>query len=149
MLSLNLTHVKLNPNMNYWLVKSEPSEYGWEDLFSKGEDIWDGIRNYQARNFLKEMKTGDLVLFYHSGKNKEIVGVAKVSEEAFPDLEDGEDKGWVAVKIKPHQKLKNPVTLDQIKADDLLATLHLVKQSRLSTMPVEKSQFDHIIKLGS
>jgi len=149
MLSLNLTHVKLNPNMNYWLVKSEPSEYGWEDLFSKGEDIWDGIRNYQARNFLKEMKTGDLVLFYHSGKNKEIVGVAKVSEEAFPDLEEGEDKGWVAVKIKPHQKLKNPVTLDQIKADDLLATLHLVKQSRLSTMPVEKSQFDHIIKLGS
>lgn len=149
MLSLNLTHVKLNPNMNYWLVKSEPSEYGWEDLFSKGEDIWDGIRNYQARNFLKEMKTGDLVLFYHSGKNKEIVGVAKVSEEAFPDLENGEDKGWVAVKIKPHQKLKKPVTLDQIKADDLLATLHLVKQSRLSTMPVEKSQFDHIIKLGS
>lgn len=149
MLSLNLTHVKLNPNMNYWLVKSEPSEYGWEDLFSKGEDIWDGIRNYQARNFLKEMKTGDLVLFYHSGKNKEIVGVAKVSEEAFPDLEEGEDKGWVAVKIKPHQKLKNPVTLDQIKADELLATLHLVKQSRLSTMPVEKSQFDHIIKLGS
>ena len=149
MLSLNLTHVKLNPNMNYWLVKSEPSEYGWVDLFSKGEDIWDGIRNYQARNFLKEMKTGDLVLFYHSGKNKEIVGVAKVSEEAFPDLEEGEDKGWVAVKIKPHQKLKNPVTLDQIKADDLLATLHLVKQSRLSTMPVEKSQFDHIIKLGS
>lgn len=149
MLSLNLTHVKLNPNMNYWLVKSEPSEYGWEDLFSNGEDIWDGIRNYQARNFLKEMKTGDLVLFYHSGKNKEIVGVAKVSEEAFPDLEEGEDKGWVAVKIKPHQKLKNPVTLDQIKADDLLATLHLVKQSRLSTMPVEKSQFDHIIKLGS
>jgi len=149
MLSLNLTLTKQNPNMNYWLVKSEPSEYGWEDLFSKGEDIWDGIRNYQARNFLKEMKTGDLVLFYHSGKNKEIVGVAKVSEEAFPDLEEGEDKGWVAVKIKPHQKLKNPVTLDQIKADDLLATLHLVKQSRLSTMPVEKSQFDHIIKLGS
>ena len=149
MLSLNLTHVKLNPNMNYWLVKSEPSEYGWEDLFSKGEDIWDGIRNYQARNFLKEMKTGDLVLFYHSGKNKEIVGVAKVSEEAFPDLEEGEDKGWVAVKIKPHQKLKSPVTLDQIKSDDLLSTLHLVKQSRLSTMPVEKIQFDHIIKLGS
>lgn len=149
MLSLNLTLAKLNPNMNYWLVKSEPSEYGWEDLFFKGEDIWDGIRNYQARNFLKEMKTGDLVLFYHSGKNKEIVGVAMVSEEAFPDPEEGGDKGWVAVKIKPHQKLKNPVTLDQIRADDLLATLYLVKQSRLSTMPVEKPQFDHIIKLGS
>jgi len=148
-LSLNLTLVKQNPNMKYWLVKSEPSEYGWEDLVSKGEDIWDGIRNYQARNFLKEMKTGDLVLFYHSGKNKEIVGVAKVSEEAFPDMEEGEDKGWVAVKIKPHQNLKNPVSLEQIKSDNLLATLHLVKQSRLSTMPVGKGQFDHIIQLGS
>lgn len=149
MLSLNLTLTKLNPNMKYWLVKSEPSEYGWEDLVSKGEDIWDGIRNFQARNFLKEMKSGDLVLFYHSGKNKEIVGVAKVSKEAFPDLEEGEDKGWVAIKIKSHQKLRNPVTLEQIKSDDLLATLHLVKQSRLSTMPVEKKQFDHILQLGS
>jgi predicted RNA-binding protein with PUA-like domain len=90
-----------------------------------------------------------LVLFYHSGKNKEIVGVAKVSEEAFADLEEGEDKGWVAVKIKPHQNLKNPVSLEQIKSDNLLATLHLVKQSRLSTMPVGKEQFDHIIQLGS
>lgn len=149
MLSLNLTLTKLNPNMKYWLVKSEPSEYGWEDLVSKGEDIWDGIRNFQARNFLKEMKSGDLVLFYHSGKNKEIVGVAKVSKEAFPDLEEGEDKGWVAIKIKSHQKLRNPVTLEQIKSDGLLSTLHLVKQSRLSTMPVEKKQFDHILQLGS
>lgn len=149
MLSLNLTLTKLNPSMKYWLVKSEPSEYGWEDLVSKGEDIWDGIHNFQARNFLKEMKTGDLVLFYHSGKNKEIVGVTIISKEAFPDLENGEEKGWVAVKIKPVQNLKNPVTLEQIKSDDLLTTLHLVKQSRLSIMPVNKEQFDHIIRLGS
>ncbi|MCL6257962.1 EVE domain-containing protein [Aquiflexum sp. TKW24L] len=135
--------------MRYWLVKSEPSEYGWEDLLSKGEDIWDGIRNYQARNFLKEMETGDEVLFYHSGKNKEIVGIAKVSQEAFPDLEDGEDKGWVAVKLKPHKALANSVTLEQIKSDSILSTIYLVKQSRLSTMPVEKIQFDHIIQLGS
>lgn len=135
--------------MNYWLVKSEPSEYGWEDLVNKGEDVWDGIRNYQARNYLKEMKAGDLVLFYHSGKNKEIVGVAKVSKEAFPDLEEGEDKGWVAVKLKPHLDLKNPVSLAQIKSNEKLSSLPLLKQSRLSTMPIEKSQFDHILLLGS
>lgn len=144
-----MTLTKLNPNMKYWLVKSEPSEYGWEDLVSKGEDIWDGIRNFQARNYMKEMKAGDLVLFYHSGKNKEIVGVAKVSKEAFPDLEEGEDKGWVAIKIKSDQKLKNPVTLEQIKSDEKLSSLPLLKQSRLSTMPIEKSQFDHILILGS
>jgi predicted RNA-binding protein with PUA-like domain len=135
--------------MNYWLVKSEPSEYGWEDLVTKGEDVWDGIRNYQARNYLREMKVGDLVLFYHSGKNKEIVGVAIVSKEAFPDLEEGEDKGWVAIKIKSHQKLKIPVSLEQLKSDEKLSSLPLLKQSRLSTMPVEKSQFDHILILGS
>ncbi|MCS4434150.1 EVE domain-containing protein [Aquiflexum gelatinilyticum] len=135
--------------MNYWLVKSEPSKYGWEDLVTKGEDVWDGIRNYQARNYLKEMKAGDLVLFYHSGKNKEIIGVAKVSKEAFPDLEEGEDKGWVAVKLKPHLDLKNPVSLAQIKSNEKLSSLPLLKQSRLSTMPIEKSQFDHILLLGS
>lgn len=135
--------------MNYWLVKSEPSEYGWEDLVTKGEDVWDGIRNYQARNYLREMKVGDLVLFYHSGKNKEIVGVAIVSKEAFPDLEEGEDKGWVAIKIKSHQKLKIPVSLEHLKSDEKLSSLPLLKQSRLSTMPVEKSQFDHILILGS
>jgi len=135
--------------MNYWLVKSEPESYSWDDLNKKGEDIWDGIRNYQARNFLKEMKLGDLVLFYHSGKPKEIVGIAKVSEEAFPDPNDKEDKGWVAVKLKPSKALPKPLTLEQIKTEDQLSTLLLIKQSRLSVMPVEKSQFDHIIKLSS
>lgn len=136
-------------NMNYWLVKSEPSEYGWEDLTHKGEDIWDGIRNFQARNYLKEMKTGDQVLFYHSGKTKEIVGLAEVSKEAFPDPKDEENKGWVAIKIIPKKTLIKPVDLEQIKSDDLLNTMALIKQSRLSVMPVEKIQFDHIIKLSS
>lgn len=135
--------------MNYWLVKSEPESYSWDDLIEKGEDIWDGIRNYQARNFLKEMKLGEKVLFYHSGKPKEIVGVAEVSEEAFTDPNDKENKGWVAVKIKPLKALSKPLSLDQIKSEDQLSNLLLVKQSRLSVMPVEKSQFDHIIKLSS
>lgn len=135
--------------MNYWLVKSEPESYSWDDLNKKGEDIWDGIRNYQARNFLKEMKLGDLVLFYHSGKPKEIVGIAEISEEAFPDPNDKEGKGWMAVKIKPSKPLPKPLGLEQIKNEDLLSTLLLLKQSRLSVMPVEKKQFEHIIKLSS
>ncbi|WP_373520677.1 EVE domain-containing protein [Aquiflexum sp.] len=135
--------------MNYWLVKSEPESYSWDDLIKKGEDIWDGIRNYQARNFLKEMKLGEKVLFYHSGKPKEIVGIAEVSEEAFPDPNDKEDKGWVAVKIKHLKVLSKPVTLEQIKSEDQLSSLLLIKQSRLSVMPLEKSQFDHIVKLSS
>ncbi|PSL02661.1 putative RNA-binding protein with PUA-like domain [Cecembia rubra] len=136
-------------NMNYWLVKSEPSEYGWDDLNSKGEELWDGIRNFQARNYLKEMKIGDQVLFYHSGKTKEIVGIAQVSEEAFPDPKDDENKGWVAIRIIPKKALKKPVNLEQIKSDDLLSSMPLLKQSRLSVMPVEKIQFEHIIKLSS
>ncbi|WP_373496166.1 EVE domain-containing protein [Aquiflexum sp.] len=135
--------------MNYWLVKSEPESYSWDDLNKKREDIWDGIRNYQARNFLKEMKLGEKVLFYHSGKPKEIVGIAEISEEAFPDPNDKEDKGWVAVKIKPLKVLSKPVTLEQIKSEDQLSNLLLIKQSRLSVMAVEKSHYDHIIKLSS
>lgn len=135
--------------MNYWLVKSEPESYSWDDLNKKEEDIWDGIRNYQARNFLKEMKLGEKVLFYHSGKPKEIVGIAEVSEEAFPDPNDKDEKGWVAVKLKPLEVLSRPVTLAQIKSDDQLDDLLLLKQSRLSVMSVEKSQYDHIVKLGT
>ncbi|WP_194972976.1 EVE domain-containing protein [Aquiflexum lacus] len=135
--------------MNYWLVKSEPESYSWDDLQSKGEDIWDGIRNYQARNYLKEMKLGEKVLFYHSGKPKEIVGIAKVSEESFPDPNDKDDKGWVAVKLNPLKALSKPITLEQIKNEDELSTMLLIKQSRLSVMPVEKSQFDHIVKLST
>lgn len=135
--------------MKYWLIKSEPEEYSWENLQKRGEEIWDGIRNFQARNYLKEMKVGDLLLFYHSGKTKEIVGVAKVTQEAFPDPGDQEHKGWVSIKIKPYESIKNPLTLAQIKNDGQLGNLALLKQSRLSVMPVEKQEFDHIVKITS
>lgn len=135
--------------MNHWLVKSEPSEYGWADLEAKKEDIWDGIRNFQARNYLRDMRVGDQVLFYHSGKNKEIVGVAVVSEEAFPEAKDTEAQGWVAVRIRAGRALAKPVALDTIKSEDRLSSLPLLKQSRLSVMPVEKNAFDLILKLGS
>lgn len=130
--------------MNYWLVKSEPSSYSWDDLVEKGEDVWDGVRNYQARNFLREMEKGDLVYFYHSGKEKAIVGLAEVSEEAFPDPKDSD---WVAVKIRDKKKLKKPITLSQIKSEDLLSEMLLIKQSRLSVMSLTKVEFDTIQKM--
>ncbi|ERM80711.1 hypothetical protein P872_21460 [Rhodonellum psychrophilum GCM71 = DSM 17998] len=135
--------------MKYWLVKSEPETYSFEDLTKKGEDVWDGIRNFQARNYLREMEIGDHILFYHSGKKKEIVGVAKVSASAFPDTGDSQNKGWLAVKIKPVKALSKPMGLEEIKADDNLSDLPMLKQSRLSVMPVEKPQFDHIINISS
>jgi predicted RNA-binding protein with PUA-like domain len=131
--------------MNYWLVKSEPTSYSWDDLKSIGDDIWDGVRNYQARNFMKEMKMGDQVFFYHSGKEKAIVGLAEVTEEAFPDPKDS---SFVAVKIKAKKGFNNPVSLSQIKATDLLSDLMLIKQSRLSVMPVAKVEADLLIKMS-
>lgn len=135
--------------MNYWLVKSEPNAYSWDDLCKGGDVIWDGIRNYQARNFLKVMKKGDQAFYYHSGKDREIVGIAEIIEEAYPDPKDKEEKGWVNVKIKATQKLNQPVSLDQIKQEDMLSEMILLKQSRLSVMPVAKNEFNHILKLGS
>lgn len=134
--------------MNYWLVKSEPESYSWEDLQQKGEDIWDGIRNYQARNYLQEMEVGDEVLFYHSGKNKAIVGLATVSQQAFPDPNDGEQKGWLAVRLKANRTLAKPVTLAQLKAHDHLKELALFKQSRLSVIPVNHAHFELILALS-
>jgi predicted RNA-binding protein with PUA-like domain len=131
--------------MNYWLMKSEPNSYSWNDLSAKSEDIWDGVRNYQARNFMKEMKLGDQVFFYHSGKEKAIVGLAEVSEEAFPDPKD---QDFVAVKIKSKQPLKNPVSLSEIKSTDLLSELALIKQSRLSVMPISKIEADILMKMS-
>ncbi|MEN2282380.1 EVE domain-containing protein [Algoriphagus sp. SE2] len=132
--------------MNYWLVKSEPGSYSWEDFQKIGEDVWDGVRNYQARNFLRDMKLGDLVLFYHSGKEKAIVGIAEVSEENFPDPLN---KDWLAVKLKVNRSLKNPVSLQEIKSEDALSGMLMLRQSRLSVMPVEKSEFDLILKMAS
>lgn len=132
--------------MNYWMVKSEPTSYSWTDFEKKGEDVWDGVRNYQARNFLREMKKGDQVLFYHSGKDKAVVGIAEVSEEAFPDPKDGD---WVAVNLKSKSPLQNPVSLLAIKADDRLSEMLMLKQSRLSVMAVTKAEFDLILKMSS
>ena len=132
--------------MNYWMVKIEPTSYSWEDFQAKGEDIWDGVRNYQARNFLKEMKKGDLVLFYHSGKDKAVVGVSEVSEEAFPDPKD---EAWVAVKLKAKKALKNPVSLTAIKSEDRLSEMLMLKQSRLSVMSVTPEEFELLIKMSA
>lgn len=131
--------------MNYWMVKTEPSTYSWEDFQERGEDVWDGVRNYQARNFLTEMRLGDPVLFYHSGKDKAVVGVAEVSEEAFPDPKDGD---WVAVKLKVNSALPNPVSLQSIKAEDLLSEMLMLRQSRLSVMSVTDQEFELILKMG-
>ena len=132
--------------MNYWMVKTEPTSYSWEDLVKKGEDVWDGVRNYQARNFLKAMQKGDLVLFYHSGKDKAIVGVAEVSEEAFPDPKD---TAWEAVTLRAKNALTNHVTLAQIKAEDRLSKMLMLRQSRLSVMSVTTTEFELILKMGS
>lgn len=131
--------------MNYWMVKTEPNSYSWDDFTKNGEDVWDGVRNYQARNFLKEMQLGDPVLFYHSGKDKAVVGVAEVSQEAFPDPKDG---AWVAVSLKVKQALANPVTLETIKAEDRLSGMLMLRQSRLSVMSVSKDEFNVILGLG-
>ena len=131
--------------MNYWMVKSEPESYSWEDFLKIGEDVWDGVRNFQARNYLSQMQTGDLVFFYHSGKSKAIVGVAEVSQAGFPDPKDLE---WIAVKLKAKQPLKNPVTLADIKAEDRLAELPMLRQSRLSVLPVAKDEFELLLKMS-
>ena len=131
--------------MNYLMVKTEPSSYSWEDFVKKGEDVWDGVRNYQARNFLKEMHTGDLVLFYHSGKDKAVVGVAEVSREAFPDPKDD---AWAAVGLKVKQPLANPVSLESMKSEDRLSEMKMLRQSRLSVTAVTKEEFSLILAMG-
>ncbi|MBS4013052.1 MAG: EVE domain-containing protein [Bacteroidetes bacterium] len=133
--------------MNYWLVKSEPNAFSWQQFVADGKTIWDGVRNYQARNNLMEMKKDDLVLFYHSVSEKQVVGIAKVSREHFPDPTI-EDKRWVVVEMVPNKELAKPVSLEQIKNEKKLSELALVKQSRLSVMPLTKEQFDLIVGLG-
>lgn len=134
--------------MNYFLVKSEPYEYSWEQLVKDGGTYWDGVRNYQARNNLQAMKKGDLVVYYHSNKGREVVGIAKVTKEAYQDPTTKDDR-WVAVDIEAVEELKKNVTLKEIKADKLLQNTALVKQSRLSVMPLKREEFDRIVELGS
>ncbi|MBM3176708.1 MAG: EVE domain-containing protein [Bacteroidetes bacterium] len=129
--------------MAFWLVKSEPGTYSWENLLQEKSAVWDGIRNAEARLNLKKMKIGDLVLFYHTGSEKSIVGYAQVIEEAFPEKKD---PAWFAVKLKPIKKLASAITLETAKGDPLLKNMSLVRFGRLSVQPVTKTEFDYILK---
>jgi len=134
--------------MNYWLIKSEPFKYSWDQFEKDGKTIWDGVRNYQARNNLREMKKGDLCFFYHSNEGKEIVGIAKVVKEHYQDP-TSTDPNWVVVEIAPFKKLKKTVTLEQIKTQPRLAEIGLVKQSRLSVSALKAHEFDVILELSA
>lgn len=133
--------------MNYWLIKSEPSTYSWSDLCRDKKTVWDGVRNFQARNHLRAMKRGDLALFYHSGDEKAVIGVARVEKEAYPD-QKAREGDWSAVDVAVEHGLATPVTLAQIKAEPTLKDMVVVKQSRLSVQPATKAEFDRIVKLG-
>jgi predicted RNA-binding protein with PUA-like domain len=132
----------------HWLIKSEPTKYSWAQLEKDGRTYWDGVRNFEARNFMRAMKEGDYCLFYHSNEGKELVGVAKVVKEAYPDPTAPEEEDWSAVDVAPHKSLKSPVSLDVIKSDPALCDMALLKRSRLSVVPVTKGHFDHILKLA-
>jgi predicted RNA-binding protein with PUA-like domain len=133
--------------MNYWLVKQEPEEFSWSELVREGDTSWTGVRNAQARNYLQAMELGDVVLFYHSGKDKMIVGVAKVTRRAYPDR-TADEGDWLAVNIAPHKSLPLPISLGKIKADPILKDMTLVKQSRLSVMPVVRAHVERIAELA-
>jgi predicted RNA-binding protein with PUA-like domain len=133
--------------MNYWLVKQEPENYSWCDFLQDGETAWTGVRNFQARNNLRAMKAGDLAFFYHSGEEKSVVGVARVVEEFYPDP-TADEGDWSAVDLVPVKSLAKPVALSQIKADKILKEMTLVKQSRLSVVPVTGAQFNRLLALG-
>jgi predicted RNA-binding protein with PUA-like domain len=134
--------------MNYWLVKSEPFKFSWDYFVSKGGDMWDGVRNYAARNNLAAMKVGDLVLFYHSNEGLEVVGIAKVAKESYPDPTT-DDPRWVVVDLVPVEKLPKGVSLKTIKTDPILQNMEMVKLSRLSVVPVRTEEFDRIIELAN
>ena len=134
--------------MKYWLLKSEPDAWSWENQVKEGASMWDGVRNYQARNNLKEMKKNDLCFFYHSVTERSIVGIVKVVKEYYPDPTDKTGR-FVVVDVKAIKKLKNPVSLDQIKENSKLKDIALVKQSRLSVMPLKKTEWDIIIKMSN
>ena len=134
--------------MQYWLLKSEPNTWSWENQVKEGASMWDGVRNYQARNNLKEMKKNDLCFFYHSVTERSIIGIVKVVKEYYPDPTDKTGR-FVVVDVKATKKLQNPVSLDQIKKNNKLKDIALVKQSRLSVMPLTKKEWDEIINMSS
>jgi predicted RNA-binding protein with PUA-like domain len=133
--------------MQYWLVKQEPEAYSWTQFVADGRTAWTGVRNFQARNNLKEMKKGDLVFYYHSVVEKQVVGVAKVAKEAYPDP-TAEEGDWVCVDLVPIKPLQSPVTLETVKSDKQLKGIPLIKNSRLSVQPLTEAQFHYILKLG-
>ena len=133
--------------MAYWLVKSEPFKYSWEQLVKDKETHWDGVRNYAARLHLRAMKKGDEVLFYHSNEGMEIVGIAKISKESYQDPTT-EDDAWVVVDLKPVRKLKKPVTLAQVKADKRLSEMALVRLGRLSVQPVTNDEWKIVMEMA-
>jgi predicted RNA-binding protein with PUA-like domain len=130
----------------HWLVKQEPEDYSWDDFVRDGKTEWTGVRNYQARNNLNGMARGDAVLFYHSGDDKAVVGLAAVERAAYPDP-SADEPGWVAVTLKPRRALPRPVTLAQIKADPAFKGFVLVRNSRLSVMPVTAAEFARVLAL--
>ena len=134
--------------MKYWLLKSEPDAWSWDNQVKEGSSMWDGVRNYQARNNLKEMKKNDLCFFYHSVTERSIVGIVKIVKEYYPDPTDKTGR-FVVVDVKATKKLKNPVSLDQIKENSKLQDIALVKHSRLSVMPLKKTEWDIIIKMSN
>lgn len=134
--------------MQYFLVKSEPFKYSWDQFNKDGSTFWDGVRNYQARNNMKDMKVGDLALFYHSNEGKNVVGIAKVIKEFYQDPTTEDDR-WVVVDLAPVETLKNPVSLETIKADERLKDISLVRQGRLSVTTLKAEEFDRIVELGS
>lgn len=132
--------------MNYWLVKSEPFKYSWEQFQKDRKTFWDGVRNYEARNNLRDMRKNDLVLFYHSNEGMEIVGIAIVTKEAYQDPTT-EDKNWVVVDLKPKKNLKRTLPLAEIKADPLLKNMQMIKRNRLSVTRVDPQEFEYIMQL--
>lgn len=133
--------------MAYWLIKSEPFKYSWDQFVNDGVTFWDGVRNYGARNNLRSMKKGDLAFFYHSNEGLEIVGIAKVVKESYQDPTT-DDPAWLVVDFKPHKKLKKPVSLAQVKATPALANMALIRLGRLSVQPVTEKEWGEILKLS-
>lgn len=133
--------------MSYWLVKSEPFKYSWDQFVKDGQTLWDGVRNYAARNHLRTMKKGDQVLFYHSNEGLEVVGIAKVAKEAYQDPTT-EETAWVVVDLKPYKKLKRPVTLQEMKKEKMLSNVPLIRIPRLSVMPLTELEFSKIIEMS-
>jgi len=139
--------MKSKTKSNCWMVKQEPEVYSWTDFVNDGRTDWTGVRNYQARNNLREMKSGDRVLFYHSGKDKAVVGIAEVVKAAYPDP-TADDLQWVAVDLKPVKPFDAPVQLAAIRYDKRLSQLPLIRQSQLSVMPLTKDEFEAIVAMG-